>query len=470
MTDGRIRAAKTIARETIDILESLVTNNGTDRAGAASTAASVTLLLTGLAGRNPTSADGAFNECENGVRFAASVLELLRDDVPKELHIGTGLKPHLPSYIPQEAEGHIMYGLTRLRSAIQNWTMLPGIDSAEQIQVGLRGVVVIGGGCTEVIRCGVIVRIFGFAGPEGRVTTTDVSYERIEGEVTFRLVVGADVGHGLGTSRAVGEDVGVLIHIDAGSMEELLVEYVVGTIVDHSAEREVRRIDSESARSVDDSYEAFGQASSILFVKATYDGAVNGATEHSSLTFHRSGIGLEGVGDGRAGHAGRNCGGEVAMVNKVGSGVREDRYKGEALGTGCDLSVTTGVVIAGRSFLSGCVDGRCPSAHGGLGGSVEEYVGRAADLHIARCDVLSQLHRIAVEHFGVVVGGNGVEVSSQCTTGVGAGGNQVGFEHVAQHIDLVVNHTGVGSSQRGTFVCGVLTNDHRFGDDTVVSK
>jgi hypothetical protein len=139
MTDGRIRAAKTIARETIDILESLVTNNGTDRAGAASTAASVTLLLTGLAGRNPTSADGAFNECENGVRFAAAVLELLRDDVPKELHIGTGLQPHLPSYIPKEAEGHIMYGLTRLRSAIQNWTMLPGIDSAEQIQVGFAG-------------------------------------------------------------------------------------------------------------------------------------------------------------------------------------------------------------------------------------------------------------------------------------------------------------------------------------------
>lgn len=139
MTDGRIRAAKTIARETIDILESLVTNNGTDRAGAASTAACVTLLLTGLAGRNPTSADGALNEFQDGVRFAASVLELLRDDVPKDLHVGDGLHPHLPSYIPQEAEGHIMYGLTRLRSAIQNWTMLPGVDSAEQIQVGFAG-------------------------------------------------------------------------------------------------------------------------------------------------------------------------------------------------------------------------------------------------------------------------------------------------------------------------------------------
>lgn len=101
---------------------------------------------------------------------------------------------------------------------------------------------------------------------------------------------------------------------------------------------------------------------------------------------------------------------------------------------------------------------------------MEEYVGRAAHLHIAGGDVLSQLHRIAVEHFGVVVGGYGVEVSSQCTAGVGAGGNQVSFEHVAQHVDLVVNHTGVGSSQRGAFVCGVLTNDHRFGDDAVVAK
>ena len=139
MTDGRIRAAKTIARETIDILESLVTNNGTDRAGAATTAACVTLLLTGLAGRNPTSADGAFQESENGLRFAGSVLELLRADVPVEMHIGTGLHPQLPSYIPREAEGHIMYGLTRLRSAIQNWTMLPGVDSAEQIQAGFAG-------------------------------------------------------------------------------------------------------------------------------------------------------------------------------------------------------------------------------------------------------------------------------------------------------------------------------------------
>ena len=329
---------------------------------------------------------------------------------------------------------------------------------------------VIGGSCTEVISSRVVVRIFGFAGPEGRVTTTDVSYERIEGEVTFGLVVGTDVGHGLRTSWAVGEDVGVLVHIDAGSMEELLVEYVVGTIVYHSAEREVRCVDGESARSVDDSYEAFGQASSILFVKATHDGAGYGATEHSSLTFQRSGIGLESVGDGRGGHAGRNCGGEVAMINKVGSGVREDGYKGEVLGTGCYLLITSGVVITGRSFLTGGVDGRCPSAHGSFSSSVEEYVGRAADLHIAGGDVLSQLHRIAVEHFGVVVGGYGVEVSSQCTAGVGAGGNQVGFEHVAQHVDLVVNHTGVGSSQRGAFVLSVLTNDHRFGDDAVVAK
>lgn len=139
MTDGRIRAAKTIARETIDILESLVTNNGTDRAGAATTAACVTLLLTGLAGRNPTGAEGTTQHSENGMLFASAVLDLLREDVPVELHVGDGLRLKLPSYIPVEAEGHIMYGLTRLRSAIQNWTMLPGVDGADLIQAGFAG-------------------------------------------------------------------------------------------------------------------------------------------------------------------------------------------------------------------------------------------------------------------------------------------------------------------------------------------
>lgn len=139
MTDGRIRVAKTIARETMDILESLVTNNGTDRSGAATTAACVTLLLTGLAGRNPTTADGSSHESENGLLFASAVLDLLRDDVPVDLQIGNGLHPVLPSYIPREAEGHIMYGLTRLRSAIQNWTMLPGVDGADLIQAGFAG-------------------------------------------------------------------------------------------------------------------------------------------------------------------------------------------------------------------------------------------------------------------------------------------------------------------------------------------
>lgn len=139
MTDGRIRAAKTIARETIDILESLVTNNGTDRAGAATTAACVTLLLTGLAGRNPTSAEGNPQPSENGLRFVSAVLDLLKDDVPVELHVGDGLRPQLPSCIPVEAEGHIMYGLTRLRSAIQNWTVLPGVDGADLIQAGFAG-------------------------------------------------------------------------------------------------------------------------------------------------------------------------------------------------------------------------------------------------------------------------------------------------------------------------------------------
>jgi hypothetical protein len=139
MTDVRIRVAKTIARETIDILESLVTNNGTDRSGAAATAACVTLLLTGLAGRNPTTADGGAQESENGLIFATAILGLLRDDVPADLHAGDGMRPVLPSYIPQEAEGHIMYGLTRLRSAIQNWTMLPGVDGADIIQAGFAG-------------------------------------------------------------------------------------------------------------------------------------------------------------------------------------------------------------------------------------------------------------------------------------------------------------------------------------------
>lgn len=139
MTDVRIRVAKTIARETIDILESLVTNNGTDRSGAAATAACVTLLLTGLAGRNPTTIDGGAQESENGLVFATAILDLLRDDVPADLHTGDGMRPVLPSYIPQEAEGHIMYGLTRLRSAIQNWTMLPGVDGADIIQAGFAG-------------------------------------------------------------------------------------------------------------------------------------------------------------------------------------------------------------------------------------------------------------------------------------------------------------------------------------------
>ncbi|GJD90971.1 hypothetical protein BHAOGJBA_4515 [Methylobacterium hispanicum] len=139
MTDGRIRAANTIARETIDILQGLVTNNGTDRAGAATTAACVTLLLTGLAGRNPTGAEGTAQPSDNGLQFASAVLELLREDVPVDLQVGDGLRPKLPTYIPLEAEGHIMYGLTRLRSAIQNWTMLPGVDGADLIQAGFAG-------------------------------------------------------------------------------------------------------------------------------------------------------------------------------------------------------------------------------------------------------------------------------------------------------------------------------------------
>ncbi|OPZ86382.1 MAG: hypothetical protein BWY75_02164 [bacterium ADurb.Bin425] len=105
--------------------------------------------------------------------------------------------------------------------------------SAYPIKFSLGGEMILGRCRPKVISCRVVVGIFSQTGPQCRIAAADVADHGVKREVAAGGIVGADGLHGCWSTWAMREDVGVLIHVDTGGMEQLVVEDIVGAVIDH---------------------------------------------------------------------------------------------------------------------------------------------------------------------------------------------------------------------------------------------